>query len=76
MFADDIAVWSQSPSLDSAAREVENAVQNIADWSKRNNLALNIGKIETSFFSTNTKESRWVPNIKIDGTPQTSNFWG
>ena len=38
-------------------------------WSKEKKLALNIGKCEVSFFTTNFHEFDWWPSVEVDGRP-------
>ena len=68
LFADDVAVSASRTSLRQAESAVQRAVNKIAEWSLTWKLTISLGKCESSFFTTNTKEARWIPTITIGDT--------
>jgi hypothetical protein len=68
LFADDVAVYSSNKSLVEAEREVQSALNIIARWSEKWKLTISIDKCEASFFSTWSREAKWIPTLKINGT--------
>ena len=62
LFADDIALWASDPDKGAAAALVEEGVRCVFAWSKEKKLALNIGKCEVSFFTSNSHEFDWWPS--------------
>ena len=67
LYADDLAVRAQDVCKEAAARRVEEAVQRIADWSRRVKLRLNADKYEVGFFSSSTREAGHQPVVMMDG---------
>ena len=60
LFADDVAVWSQSYGLLQAEQSLQTNLNHIAEWSKQ-------WKSECFFFTTSTHEASWRPNLKLSG---------
>ena len=67
MYADDVAVWAHEKSRDSLQSKIQMAADKVVQWSKKWKLLLSAGKCEVAFFSTNTHEAHWQPNILING---------
>ena len=67
LFADDVAVYCSNPSLDEANKQLQKAVTAVEEWSGRNKLDLNLSKSCTYFFSTDTGEASWRPDITLLG---------
>ena len=51
LYADDLAIWASSPSVECATSVVEAALKRLMEWSSKWRLPLNPLKCETSFFS-------------------------
>ena len=68
LFADDAAVYAMDVKPVEAERKLQKAITVIEKWSLVNKLDLNIKKSCTFFFSTNTKEAHWRPNISLLGS--------
>ena len=47
---------------------VEAGVGEVAKWSEENRLKLNLSKCEVTFFSNDSRESSWVPEVRVNGT--------
>ena len=68
MFADDVALWASHADKAVAASKVEEGVQAVFRWSQEKKLTLNLGKCETTFFSSDTHEAKWQPRVVAEGT--------
>ena len=68
LYADDVALWSVNPRKEVAATAVEAGVGAVVEWSAKNKLNLNLSKCEIGFFSNDSRESSWVPNVRVNGT--------
>jgi ribonuclease HI len=66
-YADDVAIWAGHPKKEVAASLVEAGVQTVLMWSREKKLSLNLSKCEVSFFSTDNRESQWVPEVVVNG---------
>ena len=51
LYADDLAIWASSPSVECATAVVQAALNRLVKWSSKWRLPLNPLKCETSFFS-------------------------
>ncbi len=67
MFTDDVSLFSSHPKKEVAEAAIQEAITNIADWSRRLKLTLNASKCEVAFFTNNSKEARWQPSVQLDG---------
>ena len=67
LYADDIAVWAQSRDKNAALSKVQEAIMNFGIGSEEHKLTLNPSKCDTSFFSTDTKEAGWCPEVRFNG---------
>lgn len=68
MFADDVALCAQHPNKEVAAGLVSEGVTEVKRWSQEKKLCLNLEKCEVTFFSPDTRESTWRPEVVVDGT--------
>ncbi len=68
-YADDATAWAQNPQKEVANAKVQEAVDNIAQWSDTRKTDLSLENCETGFFSTDSGEANWSPTIYIAGTP-------
>ena len=69
LYADDLAIWASSPSVECAASIVQAARNRLVEWSSKWRLSLNPLKSETSFFSLDPYQSRMQPSLYILHTP-------
>ncbi len=66
MFADDVSLFSSYPNKEVAA--IQEAITNVAEWSRCRKLTLNASKCEVASFTNNSKETRWQSTLQLDGT--------
>ena len=69
LYADDLAIWASSPSVECATSMVQAALNRLVEWSSKWRLPLNPLKCETSFFSLDPYQSRIQPSLYILNTP-------
>ena len=69
LYADDLAIWASSPSVECATSVVQAALNRLVEWSSKWRLPLNLFKCETSFFSLDPYQSRIQPSLHILNTP-------
>jgi ribonuclease HI len=69
LYADDVALLASDVDKTEAASRVQEGVQQVWGWSAERKLNLNLSKCEVSFFSTDTHESKWQPEVMVGGTP-------
>ena len=69
LYADDLAIWASSPSVECATSVVQAALNRLVEWSSKWRLPLNPLKCETSFFSLDPYQSRIQPSMYILNTP-------
>ena len=69
LYADDLAIWTSSPSVKCATAVVQAALNRLVEWSSKWRLPLNPLKCETSFFSLDPYQSRIQPSLHILNTP-------
>ncbi len=67
MFADDDSLFSSHPNKEVAEAAIQEAITNVAEWSRRRLLTFNASKCEVDFFTNNSKEARWQPSVQLDG---------
>ena len=69
LYANDLAIWASSPSVECATSIVQAALNRLVEWSSKWRLPLNPLKCETSFFSLDPYQSRVQPSLYILNTP-------
>ena len=69
LYADDLAIWASSPSVECATAVVQAALNRLVEWSSKWRLPLNPLKCETSFFSLDPYQSRIQLSLHILNTP-------
>ena len=69
LYADDLAIWASSPSVECATSIVQASLNRLVKWSSKWRLPLNPLKCETSFFSLDPYQSRIQPSLYILNTP-------
>ncbi len=67
MFADDVSLFSSHPNKEVAEAAIQEAIANVAEWSRCRKLTLNTSKCKVAFFTNNSKEVRWQPSLQLDG---------
>ena len=69
LYADHLAMWASSPSVECATSIVQAALNRLVEWSSKWCLPLNSLKCETSFFNLDLYQSRIQPSLYILNTP-------
>ena len=67
LYADDLAIWSSSPSLPTAMEATQGAMFQLERWSEYWYLPLNPSKCEASFFSVDPHQANLQPNLLLLG---------
>jgi ribonuclease HI len=67
MYADDLAIWASDPDIDRAARLVEEGVRVVERWARAKKLRLNLSKCEVSHFTLDPGESKYEPEVTVEG---------
>ena len=68
LYADDLAIWSSSPSVPTAVEATQEALFRLERWSEYWCLPLNPSKCEASFFSVDPHQANLQPNLLILGS--------
>ncbi len=68
MFADNVSLFSSHPNKEVADVAIQEAITNVAEWSRCHKLTLNASNCEVAFFTNNSKEALWQPSLQLDGT--------
>ena len=68
LYADDLAIWSSSPSVPTAVEATQGALFRLERWSKHWCLPLNPSKCEASFFSVDSHQANLQPNLLLLGS--------
>ena len=68
LYADDLAIWSSSPSVPTAVEATQGALIRLEHWSEYWCLPLNPSKCEASFFSVDPHQANLQPNILLLGS--------
>jgi len=69
MFADDAAIWVHDKCLRSASKKIQAALVAIAEWSRSKKMEINASKSEATFFTNDSKEAKWRPELTLNNTP-------
>ena len=65
LYADDLAIWSSSPSVPIAVEATQGALFRLERWSEYWYLPLNPSKCEASFFSVDPHQANLQPNLLL-----------
>ena len=65
LYADDLAIWSSSPSVPTAVEATQEALFRLERWSEYWCLPLNPRKCEASFFSVDPHQANLQPNLLL-----------
>ena len=68
LYADDLAIWSSSPSVPTAVEATQGALFRLKRWSEYWCLPLNSSKCEASFFSVDPHQANLQPNLLLLGS--------
>ena len=68
LYADDLAIWAFSPSVECATSTVQAALNRLVEWSSKWRLPLNPLKCKTSFFSLDPYQLRIQTSLYILNT--------
>ena len=68
LYADDLAIWSSSPSVPTAVEAKQGALFRLERWSEHWCLPLNPSKCEASFFSVNPHQANLQLNLLLLGS--------
>ena len=68
LYADNLAIWSSSPSVPTALEATHGALFRLGRWSEYWCLDLNPSKWEASFFSVNPHQANLQPNLLLFGS--------
>ena len=68
LYADDLAIWSSSPSIPTAVEATQGALFRLECWSEYWCLPLNPSKCEASFFSVDLHQANLQPNLLLLGS--------
>ena len=68
LYADDLAIWSSSPSVPTAVEATQGALFRLKHWSEYWYLPLNLSKCEASFFSVGPHQANLQPNLLLLGS--------
>ena len=68
LYADDLAIWSSSPSVPIAVETTQGARSRLDRWSQYWCLPLNPSKCEASFFSVDPHQANLQPNLLLLGS--------
>ena len=68
IYADDLAIWSSSPSIPTVVEAIQGALFQLDHWSEYWCLPLNPIKCEASFFSVDPHQANLQPNLLLLGS--------
>ena len=68
LYADDLAIWSSSPSVPTAVEATQGALFQLERWSEYWCLPLNLSKYEASFFSVDPHQANLQLNLLLLGS--------
>ncbi len=68
MFADDVSLFNSHPNKEVAEAAIQEAITNVAEWSRRRKLTITASKCEVAYFINSSKEARWQPSLQLDET--------
>ena len=68
LYADDLVIWSFSPSVPTAVEATQGALFRLERWSEYWCLFLNPSKCEASFFSVDPHQANLQPNLLLLGS--------
>ena len=67
-YADDLAIWSSSPSVPTAVEASQGALFRLEHWSEYWCIPLNPSKCKASFFSVDSHQANLQPNLLLLGS--------
>jgi hypothetical protein len=72
LFADDLALWTQNEDREAAEELMQRALKTLEEWAQKWKLQISIEKTEVTYFTNNSHEAGYVPELKLMGQTLTS----
>ena len=69
LYANDLAIWSSSPSVPTAVETIQGALIQLERWSEYWCFSLNLSKREASSFSVDSHQANLQPNLLLFNSP-------
>ena len=66
-FADDLALWTRGKEIAEMEEKIQNALNKVELWTKKNNLLMNASKTECILFSLDNKDKMYKTNLSLNG---------
>ena len=80
LFADDLALWVSDTNIGDATRLLQQGLNTIDEWAEKNKMNINVGKCETTLFTTHNGEASVKPSLRLRGAQfpsiPTQSSWG
>jgi ribonuclease HI len=73
LFADDLALWSQHPKVESATSTQQASLNALETWAKKWHMTISLDKTESSLFTNDTHQAKLQPELFICGSKITHN---
>ncbi len=67
LFADDASIWAAHEDLNVLEEKLQKVMDLIHEWSSKKK-TVNTVQCEVTFFSNDSHEAKWRPNMELDGT--------
>jgi hypothetical protein len=65
IFADDVSLWATDHNKEVARARLQQAVERVSEWAKSKKMLINCEKSEVTFFSNDSHESKWIPEVRM-----------
>ena len=66
LYADDLAIWTQSNKIEEAKTKLEEAVNEVRRWAEEWRMGINFAKCEIGLFTTDPHQARMRPTIMTE----------
>ncbi|KAH7717250.1 AP-like endonuclease/reverse transcriptase [Aphelenchoides avenae] len=67
LYADDLALWAQGVDLADIKARRQTALDRLSTWAECWKMQINVEKTVTTFFTTEASQSRWRPELSVNG---------
>ena len=68
LFADDTAIWIEAvKDREKTIKRMQANINGISEWAKKWKMVLNSDKTQVMVITTGKNDSKWTPNLKLDG---------
>ncbi|KAH7720448.1 pol-like protein [Aphelenchoides avenae] len=67
LYADDLALWAQVVDLADIKARMQTALDKLATWAECWKMQINVDKTVVTFFTTEASQSRWRPELTVNG---------